>query len=364
MIRLRLLIPVFLMAAFTVFAQDAEDCHRPPTYELMEFKDAYAPVEFMHESFSWEVADVVVLAILLAVASFLSVRHSAKCRFTALTVAALAYFGIFRGGCICPVGSTANFCMGLAAPEMIGKVVAVLFLLPLITAFFFGRVFCTSACPLGAIQHLLSRKKAYQIPPRLLRFLRILPVCFLAATAWGALRSGIFLACKLDVYKPLFFAGHAWIGQLIDFVQGTGTENRILWAGDVAAWSLLILAVGLGYFIHRPFCRLVCPYSVLLGIFASIGLRRRSIDPTSCFSCVQCTKTCPTQAISADFKKRTVKVSNFHCVQCGRCDETCKADSLLSPSPYPGSHFPNIGKNKDGNRLPFKPHKTGPKETD
>lgn len=326
-------------------AQEVEDCDRPPTPELADYKEAYVPQEFLHESFSWEVADVVVLALLLGVASLLSVRHHRKCRFTALAVVALAYFGLFRGGCICPVGATTNFCIGLAAPELIGKTVAILFLLPLITAFFFGRVFCTSACPLGAIQHLLARKDGYQLPPRLNGILRILPFALLAATIWAALRGGIFLACKLDVYKLIFFTGYAWIDQLGDFLRGTLTEPRLLLVGDLFAWLTLGFTLLLGVFVPRPFCRFVCPYGVLLGFFSMIGLRKRSIDPESCFSCIQCTKTCPTQAISADFAKRTVKVSSFHCVQCGRCDETCTTDSLQTRSPYPDTRFPNIGKN-------------------
>jgi polyferredoxin len=311
---------------------------------MVEYRDAYIPQEFHFESFNWEIADVVVLAILLIMASLLSVRHQPKCRLTALSVIGLLYFGLFRGGCICPVGATTNFCIGLAAPELIGKTVAMLFLLPLVTAFFFGRVFCTSACPLGAIQHLFSRKDGYQVSARLDRILRLLPVALLAATVWGALRGGIFLACKLDVYKLVFFTGYTWIGQLGDGLQGTLTESRLLFVGDLFAWLALGFTLLLGIFVHRPFCRYACPYGVLLGFFSTAGLRKRSIDPESCFSCIQCTKTCPTQAISADFAKRTVKVSSFRCVQCGRCDETCTSDSLKTPSPYPETRFPNIGK--------------------
>ena len=342
-----LLALVLLFPSAAVLAQVSEDCLRLPTPELADFKEQYIPQEFSFESFSWEVTDVVVLATLLAVASLLSVRHHRKCRFTALSMVALLYFGLFRGGCICPVGATTNFCIGLAAPELVGKTVAILFLLPLITAFFFGRVFCTSACPLGAIQHLLGRKNGYQVAPRLNRLLNAIPFAVLIVTVWGALRSGIFLACKLDVYKLIFFTGHAWIDQVGDLLRGTLAEPRVLFIGDLFAWITLGLVLLLGVLVPRPFCRFVCPYSVLLGFFAKIGLRRRYIDPVSCFSCVQCTKTCPTQSITADLEKHTVKVSNFHCVQCGRCDETCTTDSLQSPSPYPNTLFPNIGKNQE-----------------
>jgi polyferredoxin len=343
---------VFIFLLFSpllpLFAQEEaleDQCHRPPTAEMAEYKEAYVPHEFSWESFHWEVADVVVLAAMLALASVLSVRHHPKCRFTALSVLGLVYFGFVRGGCICPVGATTNFFMGLAAPELIGRLTIILFFLPLVTSFFFGRVFCTSACPLGAIQHLLSRKKGYQIPDRLNRILRKLPIFFLIATAWGALRGGIFLACRLDVYKMLFFTGHAWIQELGDFFHGTLVESHFILVGDIFAWSMLLIVLALGVFIPRPFCRFVCPYGVLLGIFARLGLRRREIDPSSCFACVMCTKTCPVQAISSDPMKRVVKVSDAQCIQCGRCDGTCSSDSFSTPSPFPeNTSFPNIAR--------------------
>lgn len=334
-----------LLCSLSAFAQDSEECNRPPTQELADFKEAYTPVEFTFESFSWELADVTVLFLMLIIAGLLSLKHNPQCRFTVLSMIGLAYFGLFRGGCICPVGATTNFCMGLAAPEMIGKTVAILFLLPLATAFFAGRVFCTSACPLGALQHLLARKNGYHVPERLDKILGLIPFFLLAATAWGALRSGIFLACKLDVYKPVFFTGHAWIGQLIDQVQGTATEPGILWVGDLFAWLTLGFALLLGVFVPRPFCRYACPYSVLLGFFSRIGLRRRRIDVESCFSCVMCTKTCPVQAITADPMRTRVKVNDFRCIQCGRCDGTCTGDALQSPDPFPNTPLPNLGKN-------------------
>ncbi|MDF7824219.1 4Fe-4S binding protein [Pontiellaceae bacterium B12227] len=337
---------ILLLLSAPTFAQnEVEDCERPPTPELADYKEAYVPQEFHHEVFSWEVVDLVVLAALLIAASLLSVRHHDKKKITALSIIGLLYFGLFRGGCICPVGATANFFMGLAAPELIGKTVAILFMLPLITAFFFGRVFCTSACPLGAIQHLLARKNGIQLPNRLNQILGLIPIVLLIATAWGALRSGIFLACKLDVYKPIFFTGHAWVGQLADLMNGTLTEPGLLLVGDLTVWLTLSAVLLLGIFIPRPFCRFVCPYGPLLGLFSRLGLRKRKIDPESCFTCVMCTKTCPTQAITADKVKRQVQVSDFNCIQCGRCDATCTTDALQSPSPYPDSHFPNIGKN-------------------
>jgi len=51
------------------------------------------------------------------------------------------------------------------------------------------------------------------------------------------------------------------------------------------------------------------------------------------------------QAITAVGKNQAVKVDDFHCIQCGRCDGTCTGNALTSPSPFPNTPIPNIGKN-------------------
>ena len=341
---IRILTLLLLLLPALGLAEPDPECLRPLVEDMEVYKITCSPTEYHPEAFNLEMLDILILTGLLGAASVLSLRHLSKKTFTAMAAIGLLYFGIFRGGCICPVGATANFFIGLAAPEMIGKTVVLLFLLPLITAFFFGRVFCTSACPLGAVQHLLSRKQAYQIPRIPLRILQTLPVFVLIATIWGALRGGFFLACKLDVYKLIFFSGHGWLDQIGHWIEGTLTEPRMIWIGDAFSWSILGIVLLLGLLVHRPFCRFVCPYGVLLGLFSAIGLRRRTINSASCFLCAQCTKTCPTQAITVNTKKHTATISNFHCVQCGRCDEICKAGSFGTPSPYPSINFPNIAK--------------------
>jgi len=329
--RLSWILFALLLSATALFSEtDNRSCARPESNDLYEFKQDYTPIEYDYKPFRMEVIDLVVLALVMGIGTWLSLKKKPSKWITTLILLALLYFGFFREGCICPVGSTTNFFMGLAHPELVGRVVAVLFLLPLIFAFFFGRVFCASACPLGAIQHLLARKKPMMIPERLNIVLRLMPIPILFATVWGALRGGFFLACRLDVYKLLFFTGYAWIDQTLLWLKNALVEPRIIWAGDLISWGILLLTLFLGFFVHRPFCRFVCPYGVLLGIAAKLGLRHRVIKTSSCVSCVQCVKVCPVQAISSNPKTREVTISDFHCIQCGRCDESCKCESICN----------------------------------
>lgn len=302
-------------------------CERATPADLTAFKESYEPVVFAPEPLGLEVADLVVLAALLLIGAYGSLtRRSPRC-MTALMGVGVGYFGLLRGGCVCPVGAVSNVTLGLASPALVGKLVAVLFLMPLLCAFLFGRIFCSSACPLGALQQLLSRRRRAPLPRQLHIVLRVLPVGVLFLTAWGVLRGGLFLACRLDVYRLVFFTGHAWVTQLAQIVQGALTEPRLLLVGDLAAWLTLGAALVLGLFVPRPFCRFLCPYGVLLGVISTLGLRRRRID-AGCYGCGRCKAVCPVQAIAPRRGDTRLEISTHHCIQCGRCDEACKGNCI------------------------------------
>ena len=52
--------------------------------------------------------DLAMLAAALAAASFLVIRARSRALILALGVFCLVYFGFYRGGCVCPVGSVQN----------------------------------------------------------------------------------------------------------------------------------------------------------------------------------------------------------------------------------------------------------------
>ena len=103
-----------------------------------------------------EYFDVVLLLAVLSLATWLALHKRSRRGILWLSVFTLAYFGFYRNGCICPIGSIQNVTLTLFDPAYkISITVLLFFLLPLVFALFFGRTFCAGACPLGAIQDLL-----------------------------------------------------------------------------------------------------------------------------------------------------------------------------------------------------------------
>lgn len=312
-------------------SEEGVDCYKTKEINASDisfFRDRYVPVEYYPESFFWRISDIAMLVLLLALGLFITVLTRPAGELTILCAVSLLYFGIIRGGCICPVGSVTDLTLGLKYPEMSGVYTGLIFLLPMLAAFFAGRIFCTSACPIGAVQHLLQKRNALILPRKLIVLTRMIPPLILVVTIWLALRNSCFFVCSLDPYKPLFFAGNALSAKVSAVLSGAFLEPGVLWACGISAWCIFIVILIIGYWLPRPFCRILCPYGVILGLISLISLRQRMRPVDECSSCGICKENCPIQAIQINRKTGKPYISNYDCVQCGRCLKTCKAKRL------------------------------------
>lgn len=296
--------------------------------KIASFRENYIPREYFPLPESLVFADLsVYIAILITGLIFIIRKKPAKW-LTWLAIITFVYIGFIRGGCICPMGLTTNVVMSIIDPYQVSIIGLILFITPLIIALIAGRVFCTAGCPLGAIQHLVyKRKKDYKIPAKFNRYIRLVPVVVLFATVYFALK-GTYLGCVLDPYKPVFFTGKVWTEQGIAFMKGTPMEPKLLLSFGVLAWLCFIAVLVAGYWIQRPFCRFLCPYSALLGLTSLISFRQRKIDGDKCSHCSVCARKCPTQAININNITNTHTVSVYDCIQCNRCSDSCKLKAI------------------------------------
>jgi ferredoxin-type protein NapH len=324
--------PVLAITSQSVSKTDSIGCYTKEQIDLSEiarFRDGYMPKEYNPLSESLVYADMAILLMLLAAGMYFVIKNKPAGWLTWLSIITLFYLGILRGGCICPVGLTTNVIMGIINPFMVSIVGLVIFITPIITALIMGRVFCVSGCPLGAIQHLIFKKrKDIKIPLKVNRFVKVVPVLVLALTVYFAVRGTLYFGCEIDPYKPVFFTGKAWFEQGIAWLIGTPMESRFLFTFGIIPWLYLIVAMVAGYWIQRPFCRLLCPYSAIIGFVSLVSFRKRRIDSQKCTFCSLCMKKCPVQAIIISKKESLNTLSVYDCIQCNRCSEICKTDAI------------------------------------
>ena len=215
-----------------------------------------------------------MLAAALSLGAWLAVKKRSRKGLFWLMLFSLAYFGFYKQGCVCPIGSIQNVTMSVFNVRYaIPLTVLLFFLLPLAFSLFFGRVFCASVCALGAIQDLVVIKPI-ELPKKLTTGLSMIPYTYLGLAILLAATDAGMVICKYDPFIGFFrLNGHA----------------PYLYLG---AGFLLI-----GMFVARPYCRFFCPYGVLLGWMSRFARWHLSITPTTCIDCRLCEESCPFDAI-------------------------------------------------------------------
>ncbi|MCX8108036.1 MAG: 4Fe-4S binding protein, partial [Verrucomicrobiae bacterium] len=214
------------------------------------------------------------LVTCLLVGCYLIYKRRSRRGVVGLSIFSLLYFGFYRRGCICPIGSPQNVVLGLVDPAYAVPVVVVFFfLLPLVFALFAGRVFCGTVCPHGALQDVLLIKPV-RLPLWLEQGLSVIPYLYLGAGIYFAYTGAAFIICRYDPFVPFFRLS----GGLVMLLLGAG------------------LAVA-SMFIGRPYCRFFCPYGALLRLAALVSKWRVRITPDFCSTCRLCADACPFGAI-------------------------------------------------------------------
>ena len=249
-----------------------------------------------------EWADLAAYAGVIGLTAWLVHTRRRRLALMFVSAASVAYFGFYRQGCVCPIGSIQNVALALVDRHYtVPLTVVLLFTVPLIAAVLWGRVFCGGACPLGAIQELLLLRPV-TVPRRLDWALGWLKWVYLGLALWFVLRPAAardFIICRFDPFIGLY--------------RFSGPTYMLLIGG-----GLLLL----GLFVGRPYCRYFCPYGALLGLASRVAWRRVQITPDKELDCGLCTAACPYGAIE---QMRAVPSA---CVACARCFESCPRERV------------------------------------
>jgi len=208
----------------------------------------------------------------------------------------------------------------------------------LILTLLFGRIYCSTLCPLGTLQDLFTylskklspRRKIYKFkkPVNWIRY-------GIAGLVILSLLTGTILMVNLldpySTFGKIFYNTFRPMLVLVNNISSkTLTLMDLYWLPPVK-WvpvNIAALLLALGWLVGlailsvtrgRIYCNTVCPVGAVLGIFARYSLFRIQLDKTACNSCGKCSAVCKAECI--DPKEQSVDFSR--CVGCMNCLLPC-----------------------------------------
>ena len=294
-----------LVAAFASSIVSAQYQKKPP-----DFGGSYSFPSPTHPEprTAWiRTLDVSLLAAGLGIGAWLILKKRSRNGLLLLNIGAIAYFGFYRKGCICPIGAIQNVTLALVDSHyMISLGVIAFFFLPLVAALLVGRVFCGGVCPLGAVQDIVLLRPI-KVPETLDRALAWLRYVYLGLALWFA-GWGLHLAIgswKLDIGRRFLIC--EW-DPFIGIFRVSGPFHML------AIGAAFIIG---GMFVGRPYCRWLCPYGGLLSILSRVSWKNVVITPDKELDCGLCANSCPYGAI------HQLRADRASCLSCARCYASC-----------------------------------------
>ncbi len=234
------------------------------------------------------------------------------------------------------VPSVINF---LKSPALIASG----FIIVLITVILWGRVYCSSVCPIGTLQDLISwlrrkikgrKKYSYRKESNWLRYsvLALTLISFLSGfillvnlldpySNFGRILTGIFNPFFIGVNNVLAFSLEKLNIYLLYPIEITNFPDALV----LLPLIFLAVIVYLSYTRGRLYCNTVCPVGTLLGLFSRLSVFKLKIDHDSCEGCGACKLVCKSECI--DDENKTIDFDR--CVDCYNCLDVCPSDSII-----------------------------------
>lgn len=278
---------VLVSGAVQAFGSEAQQ-----RFPMPEFSNGYkqpSALTPLPRMMLLEYLDVVVLLLVLSLVTWLVLKKRSRRGVFWTSVFSLLYFGFYREGCICSIGSIQNVILGMVDSTYAIPLTALLFfLLPLLFSLIFGRTFCAGACPLGAIQDIIVLQPI-ELPKWIQKVLGLIPYLYLGLAILFVATKSEFIICRYDPF--------------VGFFRFDAPFHMLL-------LGLLFLAIGI--FVARPYCRFFCPYGVLLGWMSRFSSHHMTITPNACIQCKLCANSCPFGAIDEPIMETGKRKSNVN----------------------------------------------------
>jgi len=237
--------------------------------------------------------EVIMIVLICAMVMTGFLLKNVYVRWASLAVT-LVYLGWMDGGFVSVSHITNGIKLG---PSLFLNDLPLLLIIvfTVLTTLLWGRIFCSSLCPFGALQDFITRFVPRKWQVKVPQWLH---------------DKAIYLKYGILAFLVIMAVAYADLS-LFQYFEPFGTVFYI--SRSMLLWGIAAALLFGAIFIPRFYCRYACPLGAALGVTSLISPWRIKRVP-QCDICRVCEHACPTGAIrgpNIDFKE---------CVRCDICD--------------------------------------------
>lgn len=218
------------------------------------------------------------------------------------------------------------------------------FLVIFTLTFLFGRIYCSTICPLGTFQDLINfiskksnrKKRIKSLYLKEIKWLRYSILFIVVSTFVYGIALGVNLFDPYSIYGRI--AGNFLKPILIginNLISLTLEIFKIFWISPytiksfniypfIISFSFLTLIFVLAWKKGRLYCNTICPVGTLLGLLSKFSFFKIRIKEEDCLSCGACARECKANCIDSLNKKIDVT----RCVVCFDCLTSCPTEGI------------------------------------
>ncbi len=206
----------------------------------------------------------------------------------------------------------------------------------------FGRVYCSTICPLGTLQDIvirlsgrMRRRRWYRYKPAPL----FLHYGLLAISGIVAIAGSMALVDLLEPFSnfgriltnladPVLVSANnaaaSVLGRFRIFALYNVPLLHVRFMAVLLTLAFLVLIVYLSYRHGRLFCNMLCPAGALLGLLSKFSFFKIAIVEERCTDCGFCEMVCKANCIDSESKK----IDFNACIGCFNCIDACPTVAL------------------------------------
>jgi len=226
-------------------------------------------------------------------------------------------------------------------PALLAVNVGIIIILVALTLIF-GRIYCSSVCPMGIFQDIVGWLSKKLIKKKRYTYSKAKPVLrwsVLAAVVITSLFGFTFLLGLLDPYgaygriathlfRPIYLAGNNLLANIFNSFGNYSLYKVAIHGLSIFSTIIAIITLlGIGFLAWRngrTYCNTICPVGTLLGFLSKFSFLKIQFKDENCNLCGLCAMKCKASCIDAKNKK----IDYSRCVTCFNCIESCNRDAI------------------------------------